>query len=338
MTNRRLLHQLLDDSAGRFPAKAALYDPGHQTVTYGELARLADLVRDRLCLLGVRPGDRVGIYLSKSTDSVAAIFGILKAGATYVPVDPGSPSWRAAYILHDCAVRAVFVEREFLAGFTEELAKLGGSTQPIVLDAVGGGRGLRAALEEAERTAPAPPTQSIYPPLDSLAYILYTSGSTGKPKGVMLSHLAAVSFVDWCSETFQPRPEDTFSSHAPFHFDLSILDLYVSIKHGAGLVLIGEEAGKEPVGLAQLIADYRISVWYSTPSILSLLAQYGRLERHDFSVLRLVLFAGEVFPVPQLRAVKALLPSPGYFNLYGPTETNVCTFHEIPRDIPGDRT
>jgi non-ribosomal peptide synthetase component F len=66
-----------------------------------------------------------------------------------------------------------------------------------------------------------------------LAYILYTSGSTGKPKGVMLSHENAFSFIDWCSETFQPNEEDRFSSHAPFHFDLSILDIYVPLKHGA---------------------------------------------------------------------------------------------------------
>ena len=74
---------------------------------------------------------------------------------------------------------------------------------------------------------------TVYPEDDSLAYILYTSGSTGKPKGVMLSHENAVSFVDWCSEVFEPRPEDRFSSHAPFHFDLSILDLHVPLRHGA---------------------------------------------------------------------------------------------------------
>src|SRR3546814_3013800 len=86
-----------------------------------------------------------------------------------------------------------------------------------------------------------------------------TSGSTGRPKGVMHSHRTALSFVDWCSDEFAPRAEDRFSSHAPFHFDLSILDLYVSIKHGAAIVLIGEELGNQPLRLAPVIAEQRIT-------------------------------------------------------------------------------
>ena len=172
---------------------------------------------------------------------------------------------------------------------------------------------------------------------DDLAYILYTSGSTGKPKGVMLSHRNAVAFVDWCSTLFTPGPDDVFSSHAPFHFDLSILDLYVPLKHGATLVIVPEQASKEPLALSTLIAQHRITVWYSAPSILSLLAEFGKISEHDFSRLRTVLFAGEVFPIAHLRSFKRQVPHPRYFNLYGPTETNVCTWFEIPREIPEDR-
>jgi acyl-coenzyme A synthetase/AMP-(fatty) acid ligase len=112
----------------------------------------------------------------------------------------------------------------------------------------------------------------------------------------------------------------------------------VPIKHGATLVLVGHETGKEPAKLAPLIAERRITVWYSTPSILSLLGRYGSLSSHDYSPLRMVLFAGEVFPVKHLRMLKEQLPHPRYFNLYGPTETNVCTFHEVPATIPPDRS
>jgi acyl-coenzyme A synthetase/AMP-(fatty) acid ligase len=153
----------------------------------------------------------------------------------------------------------------------------------------------------------------------------------------MLSHENALSFVDWCSEVFAPSETDRFSSHAPFHFDLSILDIYVAIKHAATLVLIEEEIGKDPVRLASFISDKRISVWYSTPSILSFLAQYGRLDQYGYPDLRLVLFAGEVFPSKHLRMLKNLLPKPRYFNLYGPTETNVCTYFGIPATIPEDQ-
>lgn len=109
------------------------------------------------------------------------------------------------------------------------------------------------------------------------------------------------------------------------------------LKHGATLVLIGEALGKEPMKLAATIAAERISVWYSTPSILSLLANYGKLTKYDFGSLRMVFFAGEVFPIPQYRALHAVWTKPRYVNLYGPTETNVCTWYEVAPDAPLDR-
>jgi amino acid adenylation domain-containing protein len=332
------LHRFLEDSARRHPERVAVEEPSAATITYRDLDLLADRLRDRLCALGVRPGDRVGIYLRKSIDAVAAIFGILKSGAAYVPVDPGAPVSRGAYVLTDCAVTAAVIEDRFEERLRAEMVQLGGTPELVVLRGTGGGAPLAEALDDLERRHPASQTRTVPSDSDDLAYILYTSGSTGRPKGVVLSHRNAVSFVDWCSEAFQPTAEDRFSSHAPLHFDLSILDLHLAIKHGAAVVLIGEDLGKDAPRLGQLIAGARLSVWYSAPSILSLLAQYGNLDRHDYSALRLVLFAGEVFPIKHLRALKALLPHPRYFNLYGPTETNVCTFYEVPAEIPADRT
>jgi amino acid adenylation domain-containing protein len=306
-------------------------------IDYARLGRLSDRVRDRLVSWGVGRGDRTGIYLHKSVDAVAAIFGILKAGAAYVPVDPTAPAVRNAYIHNNCAVKVAILEKCFEAAYCEELATLGSMPKMIVLEATGGGRQLEVTLDALEAQSPAPTVPTVHSAPDDLAYILYTSGSTGKPKGVMLSHRNAVSFVDWCSEAFQPHPADIFSSHAPFHFDLSIFDIYVPLKHGASLVLVPEQVGKDPQGLAKLITKHGITVWYSAPSTLSLLAQFAKISEHDFSSLRMVLFAGEVFPVVHLRSFKQQVPSPRYFNLYGPTETNVCTWFEIPPVIPEDR-
>jgi amino acid adenylation domain-containing protein len=332
------LHAAFVASARKTPQAVSVVEPGKGSITYGELDALSDHLRDRLVRLGVVRGDRVGIYVRKSIDSVATLLGALKAGAAYVPVDPGAPAARGAYILHNCAVKVVVVEAALADKLGSELDALGARPAMLAVDAQqSAGAGLRGALEMADTRDPAPGAETVHNDSADLAYILYTSGSTGKPKGVMLSHENAVSFVDWCSETFAPTAADRFSSHAPFHFDLSILDIHVCFKHGATLVLIGEDIGKDAPRLAQLIADQRISIWYSAPSILALLAQFGNLAKHDYSALRQVLFAGEVFPVKHLRALCELWPGKRYCNLYGPTETNVCTWYDVPLPIPPER-
>jgi amino acid adenylation domain-containing protein len=332
------LHQLLAASAARRPYHSALVEPDRGDVTYAELHEISDRLRDRLVKIGVRRGDRVGIYLRKSRDSVAAVCGVLKAGAAYVPIDVTAPLSRNASILADCTVRAVIIEPDYYARLQSEIGDVTSTLPAIALEPGHGTLSLRAALERLQAGDPAAPAATASSAPDDLACLLYTSGSTGKPKGVMISHRNAAAFIDWCTTRFGPREDDRFASHAPFHFDLSVLDIFVSLKHGATLVLIGESQGKEPTGLARLIADQRISVWYSAPSILSLLAQFGSLEAYDYSALRLVLFAGEVFPIKHLRALKAHWPRPAYYNLYGPTETNVCTSYEVPAEIPRTQT
>lgn len=332
MTTARCLADLLEESGQRFSDKVAVAVPEGGRLTYRELADVSDRLRDRLWHLGVRPGDRVGLRLHKSIDAVIAIFGILKAGAAYVPVDAESPAARGAFILNDCQVKALITERKLEASIRQELSRLAASPAILALDECAAAFALDSLLDSLQRADPANRVATLQSKDDDIAYILYTSGSTGNPKGVVLSHRNAMSFIDWCSETFQPVPEDTFSSHAPFHFDLSILDIFVSIKHGATLVLLGEVLGKDPIRLATAISSERITIWYSTPSILSLLALYGKLDKYDYSSLRMVFFAGEVFPVPQFRALRAFWNGPRFFNLYGPTETNVCTYYEVPND------
>jgi amino acid adenylation domain-containing protein len=336
MSSDSALHELFSAAAARAPLAAAVVEPDAGEIGYGALDAISNRLRDRLATLGVARGDRVGLFMRKGIDTVAALLGALKVGAAYVPVDPGAPPARGAYILHNCAVKVVVVDADREQALRSELAMLGAVPALLVVDREGAA-GLAAALDAADAAQPAAPVPSVHSDPDDLAYILYTSGSTGKPKGVMLSHRNAVSFVDWCSEVFEPSAADRFSSHAPFHFDLSILDLHVCFKHGATLVLVGEDIGKDAPRLAKLIADERISVWYSAPSILALLAQYGNLVAHDYSALRQVLFAGEVFAVKHLRTLTELLPHARYFNLYGPTETNVCTWHEVPLPVPPER-
>ncbi len=326
------LEQLLEASAQRSPTKPAVVEPGKGSVSYRELDAVAARIGEALARSGVSAGDRVGVCAPKSTATVASIFGILKAGAAYVPVDPTAPPSRNAYIFEDCTIRAAIVERGLASGLLAELdADACGpvveleAARPLGVDLAVVNLRPRGATDAAASQA-------------SISYILYTSGSTGRPKGVIHTHASALSFIDWCSQELEPQDTDRFSSHAPFHFDLSILDIYLPLKHGATLVLFGEELGKQPASIAEVIAQEEISVWYSTPSTLRLLLEFGRLHRHRYPRLRTVIFAGEVFPIKHLRALKEAWPLPVWYNLYGPTETNVCTYHRLPDELSSSRT
>lgn len=340
------LHQLLHESAERFPQREAVRDPLRDTrISYRDLAACANKVREAIDSVGFIHGDRVGICAPKSIGTVAGIFGVLEALGTYVPVDSEAPAQRNAYIFEDCSVRAVIADRGAVEGLQ---VAWGGDSLVHASDLDFTNQyGANLVLLDAGPSddAARPPERGTPDAREDagsdeapLSYILYTSGSTGKPKGVMHNHRTALSFVDWCSTVFEPTEKDRFSSHAPFHFDLSILDLYVPLKHGASLVLFGESLGKQPGQLAKVIAEEGITAWYSTPSILRLIVEYGQLDEKDFSALRIVNFAGEVFPIKHLLALKALWPNPRYFNLYGPTETNVCTYYEVPDTIDPNRT
>ncbi len=177
------LHELLAAAAANDPRKEAIVEPGHAPITYEDLAVLSDRVRDRLCALGVRPGDRVGMYLRKSVDGVAALYGILKAGAAYVPVDPGAPAARNAYIMHNCGVKALVMEERFEPRFRAEHEALAPLPALLLLPHAGGGTGLRAALDAADAGSRARVVDTVRSAPEDLAYILYTSGSTGSPRG-----------------------------------------------------------------------------------------------------------------------------------------------------------
>lgn len=327
----------LEASARRFADRPAIVDPAGWCITYRELDERADRIAGFLVSAGVRPGDRVGVIVPKGIAALTAFFGIMKARAAYVPADYTAPAARNRAILSDCAVRVAFLTTAcatILDSWTDTPPSSVVFLDDGPLPAKTGDSRVCCWAEAISH----PPARIEGRDRQDLAYILYTSGSTGVPKGVMLSHENALSFVDWCSEVLNPTDADRFSSHAPFHFDLSVLDIYVAIKHGATLYIVGEEMGKSPKELADYIAASRLTVWYSTPSILALLSQFGDLPSRDFSALRLVLFAGEVFPVKHLRHLVTLWPRPDYYNLYGPTETNVCTFARIPTPIPEERT
>ena len=308
------LHGLLSRAADEHPDGPALVAPDG-ALSYGELESSAATAASGLRELGVRPGDRVAVWAAKSIRSVTFLYATMHAGAAYVPIDPLSPPARAARVLHDAGCRVLCVDGKRLQGLDAP------GVRTLDLD------------DELAGLDPAPPHRACE---SDLAYILYTSGSTGTPKGVALTHRNALSFVEWAVDRFGVHSEDRLSSHAPFHFDLSVFDLYGAAMAGASVHLMAP--GEEGLGasMAAAIRRSRISVWYSVPSALVLLG--GAAGREDLSTLRTILFAGEVFPMKHLRRLRELAPQAVLANLYGPTETNVCTYHEVRSELPpGDQ-
>ena len=320
-----LLQQLQSASAERHADKPAVWAQG-RTLTHGQLE--ADSNRLALCLQarGIGRGDRVGLWFPKAVESIVAMLGILKCGASYVPLDPMAPPMRIASILADCSLAGLITDATRLHGLdpsAQQSLRLRLLVEPATAD---------ASTLSWDTLGAFPDTPPAVDAVESdLAYILYTSGSTGNPKGVMISHRNALTFVDWCADTFRVTASDRLSNHAPLHFDLSVFDVYNALEAGACVFLIPESVAVFPANMAAFIAQHGISIWYSVPSALVSLLLHGGLETRELAALRLVLFAGEVLPMKYLRRLTAALPRADFYNLYGPTETNVCTYYPVDR-------
>ena len=325
----RNLANLLDASSQRFPNRTAVVDSTGAALTYAELTAQSDALARFLTHRGVRPADRVAVAIPKSLEAIVSLFGIMRAGATYVPIDAMGPVDRGRRILEDSDVSAAIVNSRTAAM----------ATNGVPLVAVDRATAAAGAVYFHDAIDAGKSGVSVPPAIGDLAYIIFTSGSTGAPKGAMITHGNALSFLDWCSSEFRPDETDRFANYSPLHFDPSVFDVYLSIKHGASVHLVPDELAKRPGELAAFIAKRALTFWCSTPSALMMLVRFGDLDNHDCSSLKIVAFGGEVFPILQLRELKQRWIAPAFYNLYGPTETTTaCTFARIPDEIPADRT
>ena len=328
------LRDLVINSAHKMPDAVAVQSPDTggastiycpQVMTYGELDALANRFAHALAQFGVGYGDRVGIWLGKSALSVAVMQAVLRLRAIYVPLDPLSPAARIRTIVRDCDMRTlVTTERRAKALSTDDLQQV----PCLYLD------GEDPVIHWNELLALSSAFESETAYADDIAYILYTSGSTGKPKGVCISNRNALAFIEWASQMLEATSVDRFANHAPFHFDLSVLDLYVAFHVGATTYLIPDEISYISQRLVPLLVQEALTVWYSVPSVLILMMEQAELLNVPSLSLRALLFAGEPFPIKHLRRLYQRYGSMVRFlNLYGPTETNVCTYYEV-TDLP----
>lgn len=325
---------------------------GQETLSYGRFAERVDALAARFLDLDVQIGDRVAIWMDKQPRYAEAIFAALHAGCAYVPLYGGQPAHRVATILTDSEPAVLCTDAHRLDALAE--CTLPRSLKVILVDApeapetatAVGSAGLPRTVggvpvfRWTHFVRAAAGRITLLPSLcpDDLAALLYTSGSTGTPKGVQLTHRNIAAFVGWSREEFDVGPEDVFANHASFNFDLSTFDLFVALTVGAAVWIVGDEQTRDVTALSEGIRAHGITVWYSVPSILHLLASAEVLTEDTTRNLRYVLFAGEEFPLPQLRALAGRLGGDtALYNLYGPTETNVCTYHRVrPEDLVRD--
>lgn len=314
------LVELLDNAARSWPDQLALADP-QEHFTWRELHHVATRVAGALVRCGLKPGDRVAVFAPKAARTVASLHGVLLAGGVCVPVDPASPVARATAVLEDCSPAVVIGSATALASLN-----LSFPHKRIALDQT-----LVGALswDEVMSCEPLPAAAPVR--ISDLAYLLYTSGSTGQPKGVMISHQNISSFATWAAAEFKLGTSDHIASVAPLHFDLSTFDIYSSARAGATLCIPPLLHLSFPAKLTQWMDEHEISIMYAVPSLLAMILDRGNLKVRNLENLRLLLFAGEVCAPRLLSGLLQALPKVEFANLYGPTETNVCTFERIQR-------
>ena len=331
-----LLQHLLSRSAARSPEKTALVYK-NQELSYRDLEAKSNQLCATLASQGVQKGDRVGILLNKSPESIVSVFGILKAGAIYVPLDPAAPGARVCSIMNHCGIRLVIAARDHLNRVLAEAAD-GLTLGKAIVTGLSGNAAAGSKAEIACIGWEALDAESADPPgaagSDAApAYILHTSGSTGMPKGVVISHLNALTFIEMAARFFNISPEDRIANHAPLHFDLSIFDIFCAVKSGATIFMVPEALSAFPVRLADFMREEEITVWNSVASVLTKLADQGALERLTLPALRLVHFSGDLMPVKYLKSLKACMPVAEFYNIYGQTEANSSLYFKVPDAI-----
>lgn len=324
-TEPRLLSEIIERTAKRCPDDVAFLC-GEESLTYRDLLDKSRQLANLLADIGVKPGDRVGIFAGKTMELPVAVFGILSAGAAYVPLDPSAPASRIESLIADCGIRILISEQNRLRVLRQLRAPLSaviGLDEAANLPFRGIGWNAVFAMSAHKPTVTADP--------DSLAYVIYTSGSTGEPKGIMHTHSSAMAFAKGAAATYRLCEKDRLSNFPPLHFDQSIFDFFSGPLAGASTVLITEDVMRFPANLAELIERAQLTVWYSVPMPLIRMLLDGVLEGRDLSSVRWVLYGGESFPPKYLRELLRLFPSAIISNVYGPAETNQCTYFNFSR-------
>ncbi len=323
--------EALNQSAKTRPNHAALRF-GCDQLTYGQLLTRCNRLARVLIDQGVQRGDRVGIYLDRGLDSIVALYAIMMAGAVYVPLDPQAPIKRLTCVTLNADIRYLVSEANKAVRILD-LAKQLTQLECVI--------GLPEPVDNqlhwiSWAQVEAVSAQSLTEPqlnLDDHAYIIYTSGSTGEPKGILHTHGSCLSFVMWAVRTYDVKSDDVFTNQASLHFDMSIFDLLPAITVGATVVIVPYAVTKLPVSYAEFLARERISIFFTIPFILKQLLHRGMIQDQDLSSLRWVIFGGDIHSPKDILGLIYKLPAARFSHMYGPAETNGCTYYHIDNPV-----
>ncbi|CAM5564418.1 Non-ribosomal peptide synthetase OS=Streptomyces fumanus OX=67302 GN=GCM10018772_70860 PE=4 SV=1 [Streptomyces fumanus] len=305
------LPELFEQWVVRDPSATAVTCDG-TALSYAALDARANRLAHELIGRGIGPESRVAVVMERSADLVTALLGIVKAGAAYVPVDPGYPAERIAYTLADARPSLV------LCTTTTTPADTAGITT-LVWDTPATAAALAArpatAPTDADRRAPLRPGHP--------AYVIYTSGSTGRPKGVTIPHANVVRLLTETRQWFGFGPDDTWTLFHSYAFDFSVWEIWGALLHGGRLVVVPHRTSRTPHRFLELLAAERVTVLNQTPSAFAQLMAADAEHPRDDLALRYVVFGGEPLEPGGLTDWYRRHPDPVLVNMYGITETTV---------------
>ncbi|MBD2515233.1 amino acid adenylation domain-containing protein [Nostoc sp. FACHB-973] len=326
------------EQSRRTPNAIAVTD-GETQITYKELDLQSNQVANYLRSVGVAPGAFVGIMTLRGPLMFVGILGILKAGGTYVPLDPMYPQERILYILEHAEIKILLSENRL----TEKLAQCGLeqlTLQSLMFLDKGHSSEYENKIPQINKL-----TWSNYPDTkppfvntpDDLMTVLYTSGSTGKPKGVMLNHRGYMNRLVWMQNTFQLQPGDRVAQKTSCCFDISVWEIFWTLMAGATVYSVETQTVKNPWLLAQWLKDNRINVMHFVPSLFGEFCNALEDETWSFPDLRWLIFSGEALPVNFIRSwIDKHGMKTGLANLYGPTEASIDVTSHIIVERPGE--